>query len=90
LEAIEAGEVMDKLCATTLRANGFYKRRAKHGGMNVLLMRRIRELEGEIRRLERMYAKTSVSHDRLKETLEKSCAAALSLSIIGSKTKTTG
>jgi len=39
--------------------------------MDVSLIRRMNELEDENRRLKRMYAETSMSHDLLKEALEK-------------------
>ncbi len=49
----------------------FYKWRARYGGMDVSLMRRMKALEDENRRLKRMYAETSMSNDLLKEALEK-------------------
>jgi hypothetical protein len=39
--------------------------------MGVSLMRPMKKLEDENRRLKCMYAETSMSHDLLKETLEK-------------------
>ncbi len=53
------------------QASFFDKWRARYGGMDVSLMRRMKALEDENRRLKRMYAETSMSNDLLKEALEK-------------------
>ena len=48
-----------------------YNWRAKFGGMDVSLMKRMRELEDENTRLNRMYANVAMDNEVLKEALEK-------------------
>lgn len=50
----------------------FYKWRAKYGGMDASLMARLKELEGENRRLKKMYADECLMSELRKEALEKS------------------
>jgi len=72
LKAAEGGVAVTELCRQHgMSQAGFYKWRARYGGMDVSLMRRMKELEDENRRLKRMYAETSMSNDLLKEALEK-------------------
>jgi len=72
LKAAEAGVAVAELCRQHgMSQASFYKWRAKYGGMDVSLVRRMKELEDENRRLKRMYAEASMSHDLLKEALEK-------------------
>lgn len=49
----------------------FYKWRAKFSGMDVSLMKRMRELEEENARLKRMYANVQMDKEILAEALEK-------------------
>ena len=49
----------------------FYKWRAKHGGMEPSMVKRLRELEEENCRLKRMYANAQMDNEILKEALEK-------------------
>jgi len=49
----------------------FYKWRAKFSGMDVSLMKRMRELEEENTRLKRMYANVQMDKEILAEALEK-------------------
>jgi putative transposase len=49
----------------------FYKWRAKYGGMDASLMKRMKELEDENRRLKRMYADLSLQNEALKDVIEK-------------------
>ena len=49
----------------------FYKWRAKYGGMDASMMKRLKELEDENTRLKRMYANASMDNEILKETLKK-------------------
>ena len=72
LKAAEAGVAVAELCRQHgMSQASFYKWRAKYGGMDMSLMRRMKELEDENRRLKRMYAEASMSNDLLKEALEK-------------------
>ncbi len=49
----------------------FYKWRAKYGGMDASLMKRMKELEDENRRLKKMYAETKLEAEIVKEALAK-------------------
>jgi len=49
----------------------FYKWRSKFGGMDASLMKRMKELEDENRRLKKMYAEEKVKSEIVKEALEK-------------------
>jgi putative transposase len=49
----------------------FYKWRAKYGGMDASLMRRMKELEAENKRLKKMYAEERLKAEILKEAMEK-------------------
>lgn len=48
----------------------FYKWRAKFGGMDASLMKRLKELEDENRRLKKMYAEERLMSEIRKEALE--------------------
>ena len=48
----------------------FYKWRAKFGGMDASLMKRMKELEMENRRLKKMYAEERLKSEIRKEALE--------------------
>jgi putative transposase len=49
----------------------FYKWRAKYGGMDASMMKRLKELEEENQRLKHMYANAAMDNEILKETLKK-------------------
>jgi putative transposase len=51
----------------------FYQWRSKFGGMEASDLKRLRDLEGENRRLMQMYAELSLDHKVLKHIVEKSC-----------------
>jgi putative transposase len=48
----------------------FYKWRAKFGGMDASMMRRLKELEDENRRLKKMYAEERLKAEIRQEALE--------------------
>ena len=48
----------------------FYKWRAKYGGMDASLMRRMKELEAENKRLKKMYAEERLKAEIRQEALE--------------------
>ena len=48
----------------------FYKWRAKYGGMDASLMKRMKELEDENRRLKKMYAEERLKAEIRLEALE--------------------
>ncbi len=49
----------------------FYKWKAKYSGMELSMLKRLRELERENKRLKRMYADSKMGTEILKEALEK-------------------
>jgi putative transposase len=49
----------------------FYKWRAKFGGMDASLMKRMKELEDENRRLKKMYADERLKAEIVQEALAK-------------------
>jgi len=48
----------------------FYTWRAKYGGMDASLMKQMKELEAENRRLKKMYAEEKLKSEIRKEALE--------------------
>ena len=49
----------------------FYKWCSKYGGMDASLMKRMKELEDENRRLKKMYAEEKLKAEIAKEVIEK-------------------
>ena len=49
----------------------FYKWRSKYGGMDVSMVKRLKELEEENSRLKKMYAEEKLISDIRKEVIEK-------------------
>ena len=49
----------------------FYQWRSKYGGMDASLMKRMKELEEENRRLKKMYAEEKLKQEILKEAMRK-------------------
>ena len=49
----------------------FYKWRSKFGGMDASMMKQLKELESENKRLKKMYAEAKLGQDRLKEAMAK-------------------
>lgn len=72
LKQTEEGIPVTELCREHgMSSATFYKWRAKYGGMDALLIARMKELEKENVRLKRMYADVQLRHDVLKEALSK-------------------
>ncbi|KAF1003761.1 MAG: hypothetical protein GAK45_00518 [Pseudomonas citronellolis] len=72
LKQAEAGSPVPELC----REHGvstatFYKWRTRFGGMDASLMARLRELEGENRRLKKMYADERLKAEIIQEAMAK-------------------
>jgi putative transposase len=68
----EAGALVPDLCREHGMSNAkFYKWRSKFGGMNASLMKRMKELEDENRRLKKMHAEEKLKAEIVKEVLEK-------------------
>ena len=72
LKQAEAGTPVPDLCREHgMSSAAFYKWRAKFGGMDVSMMKRMKELEEENRRLKKMYAEEKLKAEIVQEALEK-------------------
>jgi len=72
LKQAEAGIPVPELCREHgMSSATFYKWQAKYGGMDASLMRRLKDLEEENRRLKKMYAEERLKHEIVQEALEK-------------------
>lgn len=72
LKQNEAGTSVAELCREHgMSQASFYKWRSKYGGMDMSLMKRMKELEDENRRLKRMYAEEKLKAEIAREAIEK-------------------
>jgi putative transposase len=72
LKQAETGTPVTDLCREHgMSSATFYKWRAKYGGMDASLMKRMKELEDENRRLKKMYAETKLEAEIVKEAMAK-------------------
>jgi putative transposase len=72
LKQAEAGTPVPELCRDHgMSSASFYKWRAKYGGMDASLMRRLKELEAENRRLKKMYAEERLKAEIVTEAMAK-------------------
>jgi putative transposase len=72
LKQNEAGTSVAELCREHgMSQASFYKWRSKYGGMDMSLMKRMKELEDENRRLKRMYAEERLKSEIAREAIEK-------------------
>jgi putative transposase len=72
LKQAESGVPVSELCREHgMSSATFYKWRAKYGGMDVSMMKRLKELEEENRRLKKMYAEERLKAEIVQEALEK-------------------
>lgn len=72
LRQADSGIPVASLCREHgMSAASFYKWRAKYGGMDASMMRRLKELEEENRRLKPMYADLSIQTEIVKDALQK-------------------
>ena len=72
LKQAESGISVVDICREHGVGNAtFYKWRAKYGGMDTSMMKRLKELEDENARLKRMFANSQMDNEILKETLKK-------------------
>ena len=72
LKQNEAGISVPDLCREHgISSACFYQWRSKFGGMDASLMRRMKELEEENRRLKKMYAEERLVSEIAREALEK-------------------
>ena len=71
LKQNDNGETVPNLCREHgMSSATFYKWRAKYGGMDASLMKRMKELEDENRRLKKMYAEERLKAEIRLEALE--------------------
>jgi len=72
LKQNEAGTSVADLCREHGMSDAtFYNWRSKYGGMDVSLMKRLKELEEENRRLKKMYAEERLKCEIAREAIEK-------------------
>jgi len=72
LKQNELGTSVPDLCREHgISTSAFYKWRSKYGGMDASLMKRMKELEEENRRLKKMYAEERLKCEIAKEAIEK-------------------
>ena len=72
LKEAESGIRVPDLCRTHGMSDAtFYKWRAKFDGMDASMMKRMKELEEENRRLKKMYAEERLKAEIATEALEK-------------------
>lgn len=70
LKEAESGIPVPELCRKHGMSDAsFYKWRAKYGGMDTSMMKRMKELEEENRRLKKMYAESKMDAEILREVL---------------------
>jgi putative transposase len=71
LKQSEAGAPVTELCREHgMSSASFYKWRAKYGGMDASMMKRLKELEAENARLKKMYAEERIKAELRQEALE--------------------
>jgi putative transposase len=72
LKQAEGGVPVPELCREHgISSATFYNWRSKYGGMDASLMKRLKELEAENRRLKKMYAEERLKAEIVQEALEK-------------------
>ena len=70
LKQAESGVPIPDLCREhSMSTASFYKWRAKYGGMDASMIKRMKELEDESQRLKKMYAESKMDADILKDAL---------------------
>lgn len=72
LKRSDAGMTAADICREYgISSATLYRFKAQYSGMDVSMMKRLRELEEENIRLKRMYANAAMDNEILKETLKK-------------------
>lgn len=70
LKEAESGVPVSELCRKHGMSDAsFYNWRAKYGGMDASLIKRMKELEAENARLKKMYAESKMDAEILKDAL---------------------
>lgn len=71
LKQAEGGVPVPQLCREHGMSSAlFYRWRAKYGGMDTSMLKRMKELEAENRRLKKMYAEERLKAEIRQEALE--------------------
>jgi len=71
LKQSEAGTPVTEPCREHgMSSASFYKWRAKYGGMDASMMKRLKELEAENAQLKKMYAEERIKAELRQEALE--------------------
>lgn len=71
LKQAESGVPVPDLCREHGMSSAlFYRWRSKYGGMDASLMKRLKELEAENRRLKKMYAEERIKAEIRQEVIE--------------------
>ncbi|CAB0151209.1 hypothetical protein PSI9734_01622 [Pseudidiomarina piscicola] len=84
LKQNENGVPVPELCREHgMSSAQFYKWRAKFGGMDASMMKRLKELEDENKRLKKMYAEERLKAEIRKEALEGKLKSHLSARKMG-------
>lgn len=72
LKEAESDVPVTELCRTHGMSDAtFYNWRVKYGGMDVSMMKRMKELEEENRRLKKMYAEEHLKAEIIQEAMAK-------------------
>ncbi len=72
LKEAESGVPVTELCRTHGMSDAtFYNWRVKYGGMDVSMMKRMKELEEENRRLKKVYAEERLKAEIIQEAMAK-------------------
>ena len=71
LKQAEAGTPVPELCREhSISSAPFYRWRGKFGGMDAAMMARMKELEEEYRRLQKMYAEEQLKGEIIAEAMQ--------------------
>lgn len=72
LKEAEGGISVVEICRQYGISQGtFYNWKSKYGGMDLSMLKRVKELEQENQRLKKMYADSKMDNEILRESLEK-------------------
>jgi putative transposase len=72
LKQAESGIPVPELCREHgISSATFYNRRSKYGGKDASLMKHLRELEAENRRLKKMYAEERLKAEIVREAMDE-------------------
>lgn len=72
IKQAEAGTPVPELCREHgMSSASFYKWRSKYGGMDTSMIKRMKELEDENKRLKKMYADERLKAEIIQEAMAK-------------------